>query len=505
MSIRIRIIFLLIISTNLIVAEIIPVGRPDTDITYKYAREMYLRGFLKSADMLITPLDNSALNTLSTIDKPACLKRLITPLQYLNGERAEIGHLEFKTVFIPHGFYNDDAKHTYIALTPELTYRISNTWTVQTAYRVDGGLVDDILYTGKKWDNFAGYAELAVLSYKGKRLSLDLGRSRHAWGISGGGNNLFLSSRAFPLDGLSLKYHLADKISFYSIIAALAPVDAVSPFTPDSLTENRYFSAHALRISPYFWWDIVLKESVVYGGVGRQFEPAYAIPFIWFHAEQLNRNVDDNTFFGIESVVRLKNRYAGYVEILLDDYQIEKKSDSDNEPNEYGIIAGIDIYDFPLEMGAIELEYTRIANYSYNQMKSRNVYINQGYPIGYSLGPDNESFKMTYLYHFKKYLTTEFTAYLQNRGEGRLGDPWEALWLNPGYEEDFPSGIVEKTRGISVSFFFHKNDFIQSKMLLDIADIKNEGNISGVDKTTWSVRLEIIINLPKISWRLNDD
>jgi len=505
MFICVRIILLFLLFTNLIIAEIIPVGRPNTDITYKYARELYLRGFLKSADMLITPLDYSAIDSLWTPDRPIYLDRVLIPLQQMNINRTEIDRLNFKTALIPHGFYSDDTKHTYLAIIPELDYRISNSWAIQTAYRVDGALVDDSLYTGKKWDNFAGYAEMAVLSYRGQHLSLDLGRSRHAWGISGNGNNLLLSSTAFPLDGLSIKYHLADKISFYSIIAALAPVDVVSPFTPDTLTENRYFSAHALRISPCSWWDIVLMESVVYGGAGRQLEPAYAIPFIWFHAEQLNKNADDNTFLGIGSVIRLKNRYAGYMEILLDDYQIENKNASDNEPSEYGVIAGIDIFDFPLEMGTIEMEYTRIANYTYNQLKSRNVYINQGYPIGHPFGPDHESLKMMYAYHFKNCLTAEITAYIQNRGEGRLGDQWDALWLSPDYQENFPSGVVEKTRGISAGFFFHKNDFLKSKMLLDLADIQNDGNISGADKTAWSMRLEIIINLPKISWRLNDD
>jgi len=489
----------------MVTAELIPIGRPDTDITYKYARELYLRGFLISKNLLIAPLDYSEIASLSATGKPAGVNRLITSLQDVTGKKTDIGNLAIKTAFIPHGSYSDDAKHAYLALIPELCYQISNAWAAQTAYRIDGALADDPMYTGKKWDNFAGYAELAVLSYRGKRLAIDLGRSRHAWGISSGGSNLFLSAGAFPLDGISFKYHLADKISFYSVIAALAPVGAVSLFTPDTPTENRYFSAHALRISPCLWWDVVLKESVIYGGAGRPLEPAYAIPFIWFHAEQLNGNVDDNTFFGIESVIRLKNRYAGYMEILLDDYQIENKSASDDEPSEYGITAGIDIYDFPMESGTIELEYTRIANYTYNQNKPRNVYINQGYPLGHPLGPDHESFKITCVYHFKKYISAEITVYVQDRGEGRLADPWEALWLNHGYNEDFPSGIVENRRGIAASFFFHKNDFIQGKMLLDIADIQNDGNISGADKKTWSMRLEIIVNLSKINWRLNDD
>jgi hypothetical protein len=203
MFIYIRIIFLLLLFTRLIVAELIPVGRPGADITYNYARELYLRGYLETANLLIAPIDYSEIASLSATGKPACANRLITSLQDMSGQRTDIGNLTIKTAIIPHGVYNDDAQHTYLALMPELCYRISDSWSIQTAYRVDGALVDDSLYTGKKWDNFAGYAELAAISYRGKRLAIDLGRSRHAWGIAGGGNSLFLSAAAFPLDGIS--------------------------------------------------------------------------------------------------------------------------------------------------------------------------------------------------------------------------------------------------------------------------------------------------------------
>ena len=56
-----------------------------------------------------------------------------------------------------------------------------------------------------------------------------------------------------------------------------------------------------------------------------------------------------------------------------------------------------------------------------------------------------------------------------------------------------------------MSLFYDKNKYIQGKMLIDIADIQNNGNILGADKTARSINLNIILNLPKLSWRFYDD
>ncbi|MCP4581540.1 MAG: capsule assembly Wzi family protein [candidate division Zixibacteria bacterium] len=500
--------FIIVLSlyAGLASAGILPVGRPDTDYAYRNLRELYLRGFETAPSALYAPFDYLDIQALSDNNRPHSAGRLTTFLKRTaNRFEAETGFLDFQTTIIPSGTSGDKAGQSNLMFMPEFIYRISDTWSVQAAYRIDGSLADDSLYTGKVWGDFAGYAELALLSFRGKRLSLDLGRTRDFWGASRSGYGLMRSSAAMPMDGMLLNYNFGDKLSLYSTIAYLSPVSSRSPFAADTLTENRYYSAHALRISPFSWWDIILKESVIYGGVGRQLEPKYIIPFILYHGEQLNANVDDNTFLGLESVIRLKNRYAFYLELLVDDYQIENKSIFDNEPSEIGLIIGANVYDFPFEMGAIEIEYTHIANHTYNQVKPRNIYINQGNPIGHPRGPDQEGLSLSYIYHYDDYLTTEITGYLINRGEGRLADDWETPWLDQDYIVKFPSGFVERRRGVSLEIFCAKNEIIQGKMLINMTDIQNNGNISGINEFTWSARLEIILNLPKLSWRLHDE
>lgn len=484
-----------------------PVGRPDTEISYDYLRELYLRGYADPQAVLFSPVNYQYISELSSKDMPSMFDRLSGPLTRLNRRfYNEPKKLKFNLSVIPYGSFNDDANKSYIAFYPQLNYQVSNNLFIDIAYRIDSGLIDDTLYAGKRWNEFAGYAEHALVSYRGKRFSLDIGRNKYIWGIARKGKTLLHSSTAMPLDGLFIHYRISKAFSFHSSIAWLASIESDSLFLEGGQTENRYFSGHALRISPARWLDLVLKESVVYGGLGRRPEPFYVIPLLWFHAEQLNSNIDDNTFLGLEAVIRLRNRYAGYLELLIDDFQIEKKNASDREPDEIGLIVGFDIFDFPLKMGFLELEYTRIANRTYNQMKPRNRYVHQNYPLGHPLGPDNESLNLSYTYHVRKGLTLNLSFYILKRGEGRIDDDWETPWLDdPSYSEKFPSGFVEKAMRSNICLLFHKDDYLQGKVSYGFADIKNKGNISGVDETDWNIKFEIIFTPPGFGLILNDN
>lgn len=481
---------------------IIPINRPDSDIYYSFQRELYLRGGVDNPLVIISP----------TIDniykyKNSEYEYLIEPLNKLNSKYlVEKNKLDLSISIAPHTNITEDNTKKYLALSPYLKYGFSDNFLLEVSYWIDGALADDQRYQGKKWDNFAGYPDLAVISYYSDKLRLDIGRRRSRWGMSSGGNTLFLSSSAMPMDGLFLDYNFNKYLSFHLITAYLSPLRDASPFSDVEQTENRYFSAHALRISPYSWWDIILKESVIYGGFGRRLEPAYMFPAIWYHAEQLNENVDDNTFFGFETIVRLQNRFAGYLEILLDDIQIENSTEFDNEPTEYGLIIGADIFDWPLKQGTLELQYTRINNYTFNQMKPRNVYINQNYPIGHPRGPDHESYELSYTYHLSSEYTLILKGLVINNGEGTLGEPWTEPWLdNPDYLNKFPSGVVENRFEGQIDFYYVKNDWFMSKLSAKVADINNDKNISAGNQTDWSINIQIMVYLPNLSWRFSDE
>ncbi len=473
----------------------LPLGRPDTDLYYSTLRELYLRGLADSPKILFSPVSNKYIKELSRENYQGHIAKVSASLKLVNSRFYNSSDgFNFSVPAITYGSANNSEKNAYLALFPSMNYRMSNTILLELVYRLDSGLNDDSLYTGKIWNGFAGYAQSANLKYQGKKLSIDVGRRKSRWGIAGDGNTLLLSKPARPLDGLFIDYKINRLISFHFINAYLSRIYSDASQENSGSIVNRYLSSHALRISPSIWLDLVFKESVIYGGPGRRLEFNYAIPFLWFHGEQLNEDFDDNTFLGMEAVIRLRNKYAGYFELLVDDFQIEKNTLSDNEPNEVGYIAGINIFDFPVNASRLEIEYSRISNFTYNQIRSYNRYTNYNMPIGHPLGPDHESFAVSYMYHIKKNITTELEFYIKRRGEGRINDPWETPWINdPAYANKFPSGIVEKTHGGTFGLSFQKSDILQGEFSLSYKSIKNYRNIAGIDKNLWGVDFRVIV------------
>ncbi len=56
-----------------------------------------------------------------------------------------------------------------------------------------------------------------------------------------------------------------------------------------------------------------------------------------------------------------------------------------------------------------------------------------------------------------------------------------------------------------MALLFHRDSFLQARIACGVADIKNKGNIPGVDETDWSIEFEIILSSPGIVLRFNDN
>ncbi|NLI15557.1 MAG: capsule assembly Wzi family protein [candidate division Zixibacteria bacterium] len=496
---------IVIFAVNSLPAYVIPVGRTDTDPIYEFNRELYLRGYGNPQRVLFGWLDYPSVQ--GAIQSTNNLNKITQPLSdLLQGYRVTNQSASLHLTISPEYAFSKDSKKIYWMTSSQLDYRASNNITAQVAYRSDSRLVHDSDYTGKRWLSTAGYAEMALLSYAGEKLSIDLGRQRHLWGMANGGNSLILSSWAMPLDGISASYRLNRYVSIHAIAAYLSRSATDSLSRWDVNTVNRYFSAHALRISPAQWLDIVFKESVVYGGPGRRFELQYALPLLIYHFEQLNEGSDDNTMFGLEAVVRYKNRIAGFCEIMLDDYQIENKTPSDREPSMYGVLLGGLLFDWPVESSYWEINYDRVANWTYDQLYDRNRYIHQNRSLGYSWGPDNDLIRIAYNYHINSRFHFGVELSKRRQGEGRITTPWTTPWLdNPDYSEKFPSGVVRTEKGVRFKLKYFAKNIIQSKLSVEYADIENDSNIIGNDKGLWKANCEITFNLPNLSWRFDHE
>jgi len=396
------------------------------------------------------------------------------------------------------------ANSSYPKIFPKVRIDPCKNLSATIIYRIDNELTDDARYDGKSWNGWAGFAENATVDFSYDKMKFGFGFERVSWGLGKYGNLLF-SRQALPMVVIRFAY-ISGKLDFESLSGFLSPLgeELVGPIDdPGYFTDQqRYIAAHSLSFKAGGGLSLSVRETVVYGGPGRRFEPAYAFPLIWYHGYQLNSGMDDNTLAAAGFDYRRNGKIWLYGEILVDDFQIEKKTNSDNEPDQLAFLLGGEAYDLGKNGTGIRVEYARINNWVYNQPRSHNRLINRNFPIGFPDGPDNDivNWECSW-WPIGSVRLVYFGAY-QRVGEGRIDSPWTAPWLDTDeYSEPFPTGTVQRkvTNGLSVLVMDKKAFW--GKMELQLADIRNAGNIPAI-KTEWEFSVEIGCNLPPFSREL---
>ncbi len=363
-----------------------------------------------------------------------------------------------------------------------------------TEFALDESLADDPLYEGKVWRSLAGQVERAYLELDFDNIQVYFGREKSSWG-PGRRGNLLLSSHSRAMDQAKLTASYGP-LKFTSIIAVLDQEDnelALSDTTLD-WDINRYFSAHRLEIMPYDKLSIGLAESVIYGGTGRGLEFYYTNPITWYHGEQLNQDNDDNTFISVDASWYPVWGVKLYGEFLIDDYQVDNETPGDNEPSEIGYLAGVNLIE-PIEGSGVDFgfEYTRVNNWTYNQIKSHNRYVHNNRLIGHFLGPDRESMYFALKKWFSFGAKAVLTYERQNSGEGNVFSDWTAPWLyaSEAYEENFPSGVVEKADILGLSLKLFKWNNLQIDFDNYLIFYNNKDNIEGNSSSNYRGRFQV--------------
>lgn len=350
---------------------------------------------------------------------------------------------------------------------------------------------DDPGYTGKKWRGVAGEVENAFMAYTAGRLDIFLGRYSSFWGPAE--QSLIFSSTARPMDAFSFRLRWK-KIHFTYQFAKLSRIN--SPDTGD-VFENRYFAGHRLDFRPWKNLQIGLFETVLFGGPGRNVDLTYLNPIMFYHAVQLNEDVDDNTFVGLDVAWYLNRRHKFYGQLMIDDMQVDDEAIGDQEPDEIGYMVGVQSLDV-FDLFDIRAEYLKITNRTYNQKQDRNRYDNRGMLIGHEFGCDGDRIGLTMTRRFDNYAKLALDLSYQRRGEGRYDDPWSEPWreYDGDYSEPFPTGVVEKRykSAVTASGFYHDLIFVRFEGGLE--HFENFDNTAGDDRTVpyLDIRLSFIFN-----------
>jgi hypothetical protein len=326
---------------------------------------------------------------------------------------------------------------------------------------LDQELGDDPLYLGKRWRGFTGFSEQAYALLHFDKYLVKFGRDFLWWG-RGHDATLIISDYSRPLDQFLAQIDLP-RLRLTYVVAKLNRMPL-----PDSLIERyrvefveRYLAAGRLEFEPLKnRLRFAVTQLVLNGSAHRNFEWYYLNPFIFYHGEQLNEDQRGNTFGALDFVARPAARMELYGQLLVDDVQIEKTRRGDLEPNEIAYLLGAEFADpFAMLGTTVGLEYTRVANRTYNTAREGEKFLHRNRPIAHFLGNDFDRWLVhagTYVgKQVQLYLTTEY----RRRGEGRIDStfdmPWLKYSLEEGYREKFPSGVVEKSWHLGLEARWH--------------------------------------------------
>jgi hypothetical protein len=502
--------------------ETVPVGEEVYGWIYDYLDELYARGFIKDLHMGTKPYfrDQIARELLSLREKIEKKQLLVGwPESFLLRELEtefsdEINELKLKETSpqnqepIKKFLWGMDFKEksnfeakqraifreTYF---PFVKAQIGSNFFLCSRYIIDENLAKDPEYGGKIWNGFAGDAAQAYLSFNLPYFKLLLGRENLAWGQKSFGE-LILSQHAFPLDMIKIQggWGIFQGTAFFSILDPLVVKDS-----SDTVYVKRYLSGHRVSLNFSSKAQLGFSEMVLYGGKDRFLEPYYLIPLFWYHGAQLNEGRNDNTFFSFDLNLHPKKGMVIYGEFLIDDLQIEKKTKKDQEPNELGYSGGLSLVDlFGFKGVGLDLEYTRINNWTYNQEEDQNRYLHEGKLLGNPLGPDADNLGIDLSAWLKKGLKSKIIYQLQRHGEGRVNSPWTQPWmLTEGeYQEKFPTGVVEKRNYLGLVLQYNYANIFRCELSCGQFNFENYQNIENQKKDFTQLNLSLSYHFMKM-------
>ncbi|MFQ6618980.1 MAG: capsule assembly Wzi family protein, partial [Fidelibacterota bacterium] len=299
---------------------------------------------------------------------------------------------------------------------------------IYNSMRVDQNLADDPYYKGRIAGSLGAFTEQAYLNYSSKYMKVKIGRDFIRWG-PGKNGTLLISDNSRPLDHFSFGFQVGF-FRFTSIIASLDPLDYSvegEGILPDGriLTANRFLTAHRADFKFMGKLFVGISETALYGGVNRNFELPYLNPFIFLHGVQLNdEGRAANTLGSVDISFYPLPGYYFYIELMIDDIQLEKETPGDLEPNEIGVMIGTRLADpFGLEKADLNFEYARLTNRTYKTPTPYELFVHRNRPIGYYLGSDLDHTWLSFSYLLNRSLLFSTDFSYTRKGEGEIFVP----------------------------------------------------------------------------------
>jgi len=348
---------------------------------------------------------------------------------------------------------------------------------------LDQNLGDDPNYVGKRWRGFTGFTEQAYALLHFDKYLVKFGRDFIRWGRARDAT-LLLSDYARPLDHFSAQLEFS-RARFTYVVAKLDR----TPLADSSVV--RYGVEHAERYLTAARAEAEVSKNrlrlgftqfVVSGGPNRVFEWNYLNPFLIYHGEQLNdKQQGGNIFVALDFIARPQAGLEFYGQWLIDDLQVEKRGRGDLEPNETGYLLGVEK---AVKAATVGLEYTRVANRTYNTVREWEKFLHRRRPLAHFLGNDFDRWLLCANLYAGRQVQLYFMTELLRRGEGRIDStfdrPWENATVEQGYREKFPFGVVERSWQFRLEARWHPQPGFFLALHGQYARFKNFSNRIGI-------------------------
>ena len=250
-----------------------------------------------------------------------------------------------------------------------------------------------------------------------------------------------------------------------------------------------------------------MSEIMQYGGVNETFDPVYLNPVIFYHGSHKNDSGKaGNVLPTLDVLVYPTRNWQVYTSLLIDDIQIESAEVDDMEPNEIGWILGTKWAD-PFDVYGLTLlgEYALVTNRTYNTPMPLETFVHRNKPLGHALGNDFDHWQFGCQYILKNNVWLQLNYLRTRQGEGSLytafDTPWRAFTVEEGYDEPFPTGVVETTSRFGMDVTWYPRNRVRVLGDVDYVDVENEFNVEGESAGYWEWRVRVEFDWTLGLWR----
>jgi hypothetical protein len=472
---------------------------PLDDVAYAYVDALVARGWLSALSVLERPYTARQIAAALDAEAPAASGRVVAgwrrALRTSLARYVEVGGAERElrvAATVGAQFTGQSSARRELMLADSVSGGYPGLWTqafatagpAVGAWRVvgDGRLKPDPEFAGSKKRKITGRVEDAYVAGQWRLGEIFLGRQGRNWGPS-------------PLVGLQLGPYAYSYDQLYGrlgpdalhLATLLARLDDTG-VGPDSLVQ-RYLALH--RVSGR--WrrlEAAVAEAVLYGGVGRGFELAYANPLNVFMLAQYNEEKAGNISYGFDLAYRTRSRgiYSG--QLLYDDFQIDGCQPDCLEPPSYGVSITAEGVPLAGDQRAFA-SYTRVSSLAYRTPEPLETY--QVFRVGIGRGfSDYDEARLGLDLALVPQATTRVYAAYRRQGEGDYRRPYPSPDQYAATPE-LLQGVVMRVGRVGLQASGRLGPYLTLGADVGVNRVTNEAHVQGRTRTLFEGRLGIAL------------